>query len=136
MRILIIVIIFFFSCAENTNELSDCGSNTPKITERFIIPDNININKEMIVAAYREMHPQDAYVIIVLNDTTEITATKMSYLNDSIFEVRELVKVYYNEFRLKSDSNEIYIITPTNVNYIHKNGMSIMTAEYPRVDIE
>lgn len=134
--IVFISIIIMISCSDNIEEASNDNHNIQNKTERFIIPDYINIKRELIVAAYREVHPQDAYVIIVYNDTTQITATKMSYLNDSIFEVKDLIKIYYNQFRLKDDSTETYTITATTVAYMHQSGIFAMNAEYPRVDIE
>jgi thioredoxin-related protein len=134
--ILIISIIMMTSCSENIEEANDNNKNVQSITERFIIPDYINIKKELIVAAYREVHPQDAYVIIVYNDTTHVTATKMSYLNDSIFEARDLIQVYYNQFRLKNDSAEIYTIKDSTVSWFHQKGVFAHTAEYRRVYIE
>jgi PBP1b-binding outer membrane lipoprotein LpoB len=132
----IITIIILISCSDNIEEASNDNHNIQNKTELFIIPDYIDIKKELIVAAYREVHPQDAYVIIVYNDTTQITATKMSYLNDSIFEVKDLIKIYYNQFRLKNDSTESYTITDSTITLFRKNGIFAMNIEYPRVDIE
>ncbi len=133
---IIIITIIVSSCSDSIdsthrNDIFIDRSNT----EQFIIPNNLNLKRELVIAAYYEIHPQKACVIIAFSDTTQTNVRKLSYSNDSIFNLRQLKKISYNEFKDETAS-ETYIINPFTVVWMQQKGSFAMSTEYKRVDIQ
>ncbi len=138
MRYLIIAIFLttlLFACSEQT-EVLDTSTKTNNIVDikEFVIPGSININKNQVIAAYYEHHPKEACVIIAYNDTTKTTFKKYSYSMDSSLVMEDLVSRYYNEYKLKNDTCQTFIIKPASVVYM-KTGSNSISAEFERIDL-
>lgn len=129
------VMFYFSSACSDEHEVPFISQHQENegITE-FDIPDSIQVERELVIAAYQQIHPAKACVIFAFSDTTRSTVKKYSYSIDSIFEVKELVKVSYDEYKIKDESSESYIVKPKTVVWIHQNGNSAVTAEYNRID--
>lgn len=103
--------------------------------KEFVLPDTLDIKKELVIAAYYEIHPKKACIIFAYCDTTRTLAKKFSYSGDSSFVVKELVSVNYNEFKVKDEPTVSYIIKPTTVVWITQTGNTSFDATYKRIDV-
>lgn len=140
MRLVIIIIILalaVLSCSE-VNEIAYEEDQLKSLTEinQFILPDSLeNLDTNLLIAAFYEVHPKKACVVLLYTDSLEIEAKKISYFNDSIFNVDYLVKVNYNTFAFKDDRKQTYVVSNDKISWIYYNGNSAMTADYNRVDV-
>ena len=125
------------ACDDDVVVMSEQPQQQNEIEEikAFVIPDTIDVKKELVIAAYYEIHPKKACVIFAYADTTRTLAKKFTYSSDSSFVVKELVSVSYNEFKIKDEQNESWIVKPTSVVYSYQSGSTGMTSEYERIDV-
>lgn len=125
------------ACSDDVVVTSQSVEQQNEIEEikAFIIPDSVDVKKELVIAAYYEIHPKKACVILAYNDTTRTTAKRFTYSSDSSFVVKELVTVNYNEFKIKDEPNESFIVKPTTVVWMRLNGSMATSAEYERIDV-
>lgn len=140
MRFIIIAVFtfFVFSCDE-TNEMTYEEDQLKSLTEinQFILPDSLkNLDTNLLIAAFYEVHPKKACVVLLYTDSTEKEAKKISYFNDSIFNVDYLVKQNYNTFAFKGYIKQTYVVGRDRVSWTYWSGNSAMTADYNRVDVK
>lgn len=119
---------------------SDEVENTMQAAQKneinaFVIPDSMDIKKELVIAAYYEIHPKKACVILAYNDTTRTSAKKFAYSGDSSFVIQELLCIGYNDFKTKSEPVESYIVKPASVVKIRIDGISSFDTEHERIDV-
>lgn len=135
-RIIIIAIVTFITACSDDVELSmsHVQQNEIKEIKEFVIPDTIDVQKELVIAAYYEIHPKKACVIIAYNDTSRTSVKRYSYSSDSSFVVKELVSVSYNEFKVKEEPSVSYIVKPTSVVWMLQRGNTAASAEFDRID--
>jgi len=137
-KVIIIAIATLFSaCDDDVVVMTESPHQQSEIEEikAFVLPDTFDIKKELVIAAYYEIHPKKACVIFAYNDTTRTSAKKYSYSSDSSFVVNELVSVSYNEFKIKDEPNNSWIVKPTSVVFIRQDGNSSFDAEFDRIDV-
>lgn len=103
-----------------------------RATEFFVIPDYINTS--LLAATFYEHHDPQGHALIVYNDTTRKTATKIKYLADGTLQTEKLVVTKFNEFISEINKSE-YIIKETTVLYSFTSSNSGATFEYNRTDI-
>lgn len=135
--IIIILALAVLSCSES-NEITYEEDQLKSLTEinQFILPDSLkNLDTNLLIAAFYEIHPKKACVVLLYTDSTEMEAKKISYFNDSIFSVDYLVKENYNTFAFKDDRKQTYMVSNDKVSWTFYNGNSAMTADYNRVDV-
>lgn len=101
----------------------------------FVLPDTLDIKRDLVIAAYYEIHPKKACVVFAYTDTTRTTVNKYSYSSDSLFVVNECLTLSYNEFKIKDAPTESYSIKPSSVVWMHMNGNMAASAEYERIDV-
>lgn len=125
------------ACDDDVVVMSERPAQQNEIEEikAFVIPDTIDVKKELVIAAYYEIHPKKACVIFAYTDTTRSLAKKFTYSSDSSFVVNELVSVSYNEFKIKDEPNNSWIVKPTSVVFISQSGNSSFDAEFDRIDV-
>lgn len=139
MRVIIIVIfsLVVFSCSESEKFVYE-EDQLKSLTEieQFILPDSLkDLDSNLLVAAFYEVHPKKACVVILYTDSIGIEAKKISFFNDSIFNVDYLIKENYNTFSFKDKRKETYVIGDKKVSWTYFNGNSAMTADYNRLDV-
>ena len=138
MRFVIIILaLAVLSCSES-NEIAYEEDQLKSLTEinQFILPDSLkNLDTNLLIAAFYEVHPKKACVVLLYTDSLEIEAKKISYFNDSIFNIDYLVKENYNTFAFKDDRKQTYVVSNDKVSWIYYNGNSAMTEDYNRVDV-
>ena len=130
---LVIAITACSDSVETTN--TEAQHNEIDEIKQFILPDTLDVKPELVIAAYYEIHPKKACVIFAYNDTTRNIARKYCYYNDSSFVVKDLINMSYNEFKLKDEPSEIYIIKPATVVWMHQSGNLGASSEYERIDL-
>jgi hypothetical protein len=136
-QIVSITLLLLFAACEEIADTSVHGVNQNEMenVKEFVLPDSIHVERELVIAAYYEIHPVNACVVFAYTDTTRTSANKYSYTTNSDFTVSELEVVGHNEFRIKNAPGESYIIKPGSVVWVHQSGTVSSTAEYERVDI-
>lgn len=136
-QILFVAMISFFTACSDDVETAVVPAQHNEIEEikEFVLPDTLDIKKDLVIAAYYEIHPKKACVIFAFTDTTRTAVNKYSYSNDSSFVVNECVTLGYNEFKIKDEPTESYSIKPKSVVWMHMNGNTAASAEYDRIDV-
>ncbi len=131
------ITVLITACSDDDIVRSDSPAQQNEIEEikPFLIPATIDVKKELVIAAYYEIHPKQACVIFAYTDTTRILAKRFTYSSDSSFVVKELVSINYNEFKIKNDPKESFTVKPTSVVWMYLNGNTATSAEYERIDI-
>ena len=115
----------------NLEEYQNGGMPMEKL-EEIKIPDSINTS--LVIAMYDEHLPQEGRTIIVYDDSSRTSVTKISYLIDSSIKKEPLLKIREDEFKSKFTS-ENYIITMNNVYWGYSNNSGVNTSyEYLRLD--
>ncbi|MES2680563.1 MAG: hypothetical protein V4635_11785 [Bacteroidota bacterium] len=128
------IIVVLTACSESPGIQAESQIIESDEKQVFVLPDSINVKKELVIAAYKEIHPKNAFVVFAYDDTLRTSARKYSYSNDSTFFVSELIIVNYSEYKMKNDPNETYIVKPGSVVWMHQNGTTAMSSEYERID--
>ncbi|MBK9283821.1 MAG: hypothetical protein IPM51_05815 [Sphingobacteriaceae bacterium] len=106
------------------------GGLPPEKLEEFKIPDSINTS--LIICAFDEHVPLNGRTFIVYDDTTRISATKISYLIDSTIKTEALIKIRDDEFKSKFTA-ENYRIASNKVYWGYINGSLSTSYEYLRL---
>ena len=134
--ILAVIVAAFTACSDEVETLITVPQhNEIEEIKEFVLPDTLNIKRELVVAAYYEIHPKKACVIFAYTDTTRTIVKRYTYSSDSLFVVKELVSVSYNEFKIKDEPSESWIVKPSSVVYMRQSGNSAFDAEFDRVDV-
>lgn len=133
-HLLIAVIIALNTACSEEVEMASYNHQNEQLKE-FVIPDTIDVKSELVIAAYYEIHPIQACVIFAYNDTNRTSAKKYSYLMDSSFVVKDLMRVRSDEYTIKEEPSESYVIKPKSVVWMHRSGNTAVTAEYERIDL-
>lgn len=134
--ILAVIVAAFTACSDEVETVITVPQhNEIEEIKEFVLPDTLNIKRELVVAAYYEIHPKKACVIFAYTDTTRTIVKRYTYSSDSSFVVKELVSVSYNEFKIKDEPSESWIVKPSSVVYMRQSGNSTFDAEFDRVDV-
>ena len=134
--ILAVIVAAFTACSDEVETVITVPQhNEIEEIKEFVLPDTLNIKRELVVAAYYEIHPKKACVIFAYTDTTRTIVKRYTYSSDSLFVVKELVSVSYNEFKIKDEPSESWIVKPSSVVYMRQSGNSAFDAEFDRVDV-
>jgi len=135
--LIVLITALLIACDDDVVVMSETQHQQNEIEEinSFVIPDTIDVKKELVIAAYYEIHPKKACVIFVYTDTTRTLAKRYTYSSDSSFVVKELVSVNYNEFKIKDEPSESWIVKPASVVYMRQSGNSTFDAEFDRIDV-
>ena len=126
------ILIFNFGCDDDHQNYADqnkFGLISDKLKE-FKIPDSVN--RSLLIAAYDEPFPQPGRILIVYDDSTRVSVTKICYINDSSVKTEPLIKIRDGEFKSKF-STENYRITLNTVYWSYVSGSLCTSYEYDRI---
>jgi len=117
MSITFVFIILFTNCKGEKGRTEASDKSSHESTEGYVLPDSINTS--LLVAAYHETD-NEGYSLILFDDATKQTASKITYKDDSATVTDRLKPIGLHEF--KSDNyDQEYIIEARSVVLVHRD---------------
>jgi hypothetical protein len=104
----------------------------PLSPDILVLPDFIH--KDLMIAAFDQIHAQDARVYLTYTDTSRKEAIRYSVFANGQVEKDTLTPAGFNEFSSKSIPSERYLIRAESVLHTKTTGNVSGSVEYLRTD--